>query len=202
MHGRIDRRGFLGVGGAALLCTIGGKRVRVHTAEDVKPADGFAASLKRPAAARHDPVDSLKFGTPEPQPGGQVREYWIQARAVRWDIAPTGRDDWMGMRLPPHRKRTFWAYAYQPFSPGFANPLGPPSIPGPTLQATVGDVIVAHVRNADEHFGQAVTMHPHGVRYTPDYDGAYLGDYTRAGGFIAPGAEFKYTWECTPDTVG
>ena len=39
-------------------------------------------------------------------------------------------------------------------------------------------------------------MHPHGVSYTPDYDGAYLGDYTRAGGFIAPGEEFTYTWEC------
>ena len=43
---------------------------------------------------------------------------------------------------------------------------------------------------------QAVTMHPHGVKYTPEYDGAYLGDYTRAGGFVAPGEEFTYTWEC------
>ena len=45
-------------------------------------------------------------------------------------------------------------------------------------------------------------MHPHGVRYTPDYDGAYLGEHTRAGGFVAPGEEFTYTWECTPDSVG
>ena len=34
---------------------------------------------------------------------------------------------------------------------------------------------------------QAVTMHPHGVKYNPEYDGAYMGEYTRAGGFIAPG---------------
>ena len=39
-------------------------------------------------------------------------------------------------------------------------------------------------------------MHPHGVRYNPEYDGAYLGDFTRAGGFVAPGEEFTYTWEC------
>ena len=45
-------------------------------------------------------------------------------------------------------------------------------------------------------------MHPHGVRYNPEYDGAYLGDFTRAGGFIAPGEEFTYTWEATPDSVG
>ena len=50
--------------------------------------------------------------------------------------------------------------------------------------------------------GQAVTMHPHGVRYNPEYDGAYLGKYTRAGGFVAPGEEFTYFWECVPDAVG
>jgi hypothetical protein len=63
-------------------------------------------------------------------------------------------------------------------------------------------VLRVHFRNGDEHFGQAVTMHPHGVRYTPDYDGAYMGDFTRVGGFVAPGEEFTYTWEATPDSVG
>ena len=29
-------------------------------------------------------------------------------------------------------------------------------------------------------------MHPHGVRYTPDYDGAYLGEYTRVGRLRRP----------------
>jgi FtsP/CotA-like multicopper oxidase with cupredoxin domain len=45
-------------------------------------------------------------------------------------------------------------------------------------------------------------MHAHGVRYNPEYDGAYLGDFTRAGGFVAPGEEFTYVWEATPDSVG
>jgi FtsP/CotA-like multicopper oxidase with cupredoxin domain len=45
-------------------------------------------------------------------------------------------------------------------------------------------------------------MHPHGVKYNPDYDGVYLGRYTRAGGYIAPGEEFTYTWECVPESVG
>ena len=30
-------------------------------------------------------------------------------------------------------------------------------------------------------------MHPHGVKYNPEYDGAYMGEFTRAGGFVAPG---------------
>ena len=85
---------------------------------------------------------------------------------------------------------------------GFAAPKGGLNMPGPTLYAEVGDVLVVHFRNADTKLRQAVTMHPHGVRYNPEYDGAYLGEYTRAGGFVAPGEEFTYFWECVPGAVG
>ena len=77
------------------------------------------------------------------------------------------------------------------------------AIPGPTLYAEVGDTIVVHFRNGlSEQTGQALTMHPHGVKYNPEYDGVFLGDFTRAGGFVRPGREFTYTWEATPDAVG
>ena len=145
-------------------------------------------------------VDELTFATPEPQPGGTRREYWIRARTVRWDIAPTGRDDWLGHAIP--QPRQFRAVVYQAMTPGFAAAAGPAGMPGPTLQAEVGDVLVVHFRNEARALGQALTMHPHGVRYTPDYDGTYLGDHTRAGGFVAPGEEFTYVWEATPDSVG
>ena len=86
---------------------------------------------------------------------------------------------------------------------GFAAALGPAAIPGPTLHAEVGDTLVVHFRNGlHGKLAQPVTMHPHGVKYTPEYDGVYLGRYTRAGGFIEPGEEFKYTWECVPESVG
>ena len=200
MNGRIDRRGFLGVGGTALVCTLGGKAISLRSVDDVRAADAKAAGLKRPAAARADSVDALKFGTPQPQPGGQVREYWIQAKAVKWNVAPTGRDDWMDMAVGG--QKTFTALVYQLYSDGFAKPIGPATMPGPTLEAEVGDVLRVHFRNGDEKFGQAHTMHPHGVRYTPDYDGAYLGKHTRVGGFVAPGEEFTYTWEAVPESVG
>src|SRR3954468_5659175 len=87
-------------------------------------------------------------------------------------------------------------------SPGFAAAVGPAAIPGPTLHAEGGATIVVHFRNALTDLKQAVTMHPHGVKYNPEYDGVFLGDFTRAGGFVRPGREFTYTWEATPDAVG
>ena len=197
-----DRRGFLSVaGGAALLCTVGGKTIEVRSPKDVEKIDAAVARLQAPQGGdRREAVDRESFTTPEPQPGGQRREYWLAARSIDWDIAPSGRDGWMNKRLP--RRRRMRAFVYQPFSAGFARAIGRPRIPGPTLYAEVGDTIVVHLRNIARGLDQAVTVHPHGVRYNPEYDGSYLGDFTRAGGFVAPDDEFTYVWEATPDSVG
>lgn len=197
--GGYDRRAFLGLGGAALICGVGGQKLLVRTPADVARADAAARALPKPKAAT-DPIDQRSFPTPEPQPGGQRREYWLQARPVRWNVAPTGRDEWMNHRIPG--RKVFTALVYQRYTDGFAQAVGAPSMPGPTLEGEVGDTIVVHFRNGDEKLGQPLTVHPHGVRYNPEYDGAYLGDFTRAGGFVAPGEEFTYVYECTPDSVG
>jgi manganese oxidase len=197
-HG-FDRRGFLGLSSAALICGIGGHKVALHSAADVAKADALARTLPKPKAVR-DPVDGLSFQTPQPQPGGQKREYWIQARPAKWDVAPTHRDEWMNHGVAGRTK--FTALVYQRYTDGFAEPIGAASMPGPTFEGEVGDTIVVHFRNGDDKFEQPLTVHSHGVRYNPEYDGAYLGDFTRAGGFVAPGEEFTYTWECTPDSVG
>lgn len=202
-----DRRRFLALGGAgALFCNLAatgnlGSDSKT-TAKAVAAADRAASKVKRPQRIALDPRDRDRFPTPQPQPGGTAREYWIQARSLMWDWAPSGRDEWMNAPIPKKRKRLFRGFAYQLFSPGYAEPLAPASIPGPTLHAEVGDTVVVHLRNADTHFNQAITMHPHGVKYNPDYDGSYFGPFTRVGGFIAPGEEFTYTWEATPDSVG
>lgn len=195
---RLDRRSFLGASaGTALLCTIGGETFRVSNAEDLKRADAKAASLSRPRQASQELTG---FPQPEPAPGGQVREYWIQARSRWWDILPNKRDDWHD--VPIRGKSTYRAFVYQEMTAGFAAPKGPPVIPGPTLKCEVGDLLVVHFRNADRELEQAVTMHPHGVHYNPEYDGAYMGAYTRTGGFVQPGEEFTYRWEARPDSVG
>jgi FtsP/CotA-like multicopper oxidase with cupredoxin domain len=191
------RRSFftLAGGAAALLCTIGGEEVVVDSPDTLGRADAAAARVRRPRAAAAQDVPQL-----QPAPGGRRIEYWIQAQTVRWDIVPTKRDDWHN-RAVPGRNR-YRAYTYFEMAPGFASVRQGPSIPGPTLYAEVGDVLVVHFRNADRTLRQAVTMHPHGVKYSPEYDGAYMGEYTRAGGFVAPGETFTYQWECTPDSVG
>jgi manganese oxidase len=193
------RRSFFGLSaGAALLCTIGGEEVRLDEPGAARKADAIAARVQRPPGAA--PQDALSFPTPAPQPGGRRREYWVQARTRGWDVAPTAHDDWHNRPIPG--KRNLRALVYQLMLPGFAGPNGPPLMPGPTLHAEVGDVLVVHFRNAATKLDQALTMHPHGVRYTPDYDGVYLGEHTRVGGFVAPGEEFTYVWEATPDSVG
>jgi FtsP/CotA-like multicopper oxidase with cupredoxin domain len=191
-----SRRSFFGAaGGAVLLCTIGGEQVEVSAPNGLRKADAAAAELRRPRAAIAQVVPQI-----QPAAGGVRKEFWIQAETVRWAITPQRRDEWHNRRLSG--RNAFTAYVYRLMTPGFAGYAAPASIPGPTLSAEVGDVLVVHFRNADTARRQAVTMHPHGVKYNPEYDGAYMGEFTRAGGFIAPGESFTYQWECTPDSVG
>jgi hypothetical protein len=205
----LGRRGFLAASAGAVLCTIGGERVTLERPGDAAKADAAAARVRRPApraaagAPGAGPTEAMTFATPGPQPGGAVREHWIQAVDALWDVVPSRprRDQWHGRPLPG--PSVYRAFLYQEFTPGFASPEAPPRIPGPLLTGEVGDVIRVHFRNGlGARFDQALTMHPHGVKYNPEYDGVYLGDFTRAGGFVEPGEEFTYTWECTPDSVG
>jgi FtsP/CotA-like multicopper oxidase with cupredoxin domain len=182
------RRSFFGLaGGAALLCTLGGK--------EAAELDARAVRVRKPRAAIAQDVPQL-----QPAPGGQRREYWIQAETVKWQVTPLRKDEWHDR--PLSGRNSFTAYVYRQMTPGFASPIGQPNMPGPTLYAEVGDVLVVHFRNADTTLRQAVTMHPHGVKYNPEYDGAYMGEFTRAGGFIAPGESFTYQWECVPESAG
>ena len=92
--------------------------------------------------------------------GATAREYWIQAEQVNWNIVPTGRDAMMDKKVKGKTK--FTAYAYRRYSPGFAAPLGPATIPGPLIEAEIGDTVVVNFRNK---LDAPVTIHPHGVFY-------------------------------------
>ncbi len=73
---------------------------------------------------------------------------------------------------------------------------------GPTLRAIVGDRIVVHARNALSD--RNVSLHPHGVQYGKDAEGApYLDGSVGVDGddYIEPGQEYTYTW-CVPSSAG
>jgi hypothetical protein len=69
-------------------------------------------------------------------------------------------------------------------------------IPGLVLRAQVGDALVVHFRNHDDHYLWPHSMHPHGVRYAPDSDGAYLASSPDKPGTAVPYGG-TYTYTCT-----
>lgn len=188
-----DRRTFFGVGGGAFLCTVAGQDAM--TGKDEVDLDGWARKVKEPPSVRRQFAEARV--DPAPAPGGQAREVWLQAERASWDIVPTGRDAMMDEKVGG--KTRFTAFVYRQYTKGWGKPIGEPSMPGPVLEATVGDTLVVNFRN---RVNVPVTVHPHGVFYTEDSDGAYKGKYTQPGGFVKPGKTFRYVWDCREGTEG
>jgi manganese oxidase len=194
----IDRRGFLGLGGLAFVCTLAGQEIRTDQGQiDV---DGLAGGVEVPprgAAADNGGGEPARTQLAALGLSGQTREYWIAAEERRWDIVPTGRDQMMDQ--PVKGKTTFNAYGYRAYSAGFEKPLGAATVPGPLIEAEVGDTVIVHFRNK---LKVPVTMHPHGIFYANEMDGAYKGKFTDPGGFVQRERTFTYVWECPEGTEG
>lgn len=125
---------------------------------------------------------------------GQVREYWVAAEKVLWDYAPTGINQIrpeMGLGVwgetRKYAKYRYFAYTDGTYSKKVAQPewMG---ILGPQLAGEVGDTLRVHFKNLSD---RPLSMHPHGVLYDEDNDGA---DRRGAGGIVLPGKSFTYTW--------
>jgi multicopper oxidase len=143
-------------------------------------------------------VPSFGSTVPHPtsHPAGKTRTYFIAAEDVSWDYAPSGHDLVDGIPIPmPWRNRTVWQktryieYTDETFTVRKPQPewLG---IMGPVIRAEVGDKVVVHFynRTQKEH-----SIHPHGLRYDKDNEGArYV--RTGLGGEIPPGGKFTYHW--------
>jgi FtsP/CotA-like multicopper oxidase with cupredoxin domain len=188
---------FVGAGGA-FLCTLAGQRVLADRGANVAE---LAAQVPVPpkvrAAERAGATSAAGSQLAANRAEGGRREYWIRAEPVRWNIVPTGRDGMMDRKVKGETK--FAAYAYRAYSPGFAAPLGPPTIPGPLIEAETGDSVVVNFQNAVD---APVTIHPHGVFYSQEMDGAYKGRHTDPGGFVEPKRTFQYVWEAREGTEG
>ncbi len=192
----IGRRAFVAeAAGGLLLCTLAGKQFTLDKEVDIEALNKDLEVPPKVAAAR------ASGGAPAAQTvlakASTTNEYWIQAEKVKWDIVPTGRDQMMGKDVKG--KTTFKAWAYRAYSANFAQPLGPATVPGPLLEANIGETITVNFRNK---MSTPVSMHPHGLQYSVDMDGAYKGKYTDPGGFVQKGDEIKYIWEATPEAEG
>jgi FtsP/CotA-like multicopper oxidase with cupredoxin domain len=187
-----DRRHFLAGAGGAFFCTLAGHRLSLD-----KPADmsALAQDIKVPpeVAAAQGATDASSAANKR----ATGAEYWIRAEKMKWDIVPSGHDAMMNERV--RGKTKFTAYGYREYTANFGAPVGPATIPGPVLEVNVGETLTVHLENAVD---VPVTMHPHGVFYANEMDGAYKGKFTTPGGFVQPGRRFTYLWEAHPDSVG
>jgi manganese oxidase len=150
----------------------------------------------------------------------KVRMYYIAADEVDWDYAPGGVNKMMGMKFEgfatvftergPHRIGTVYRKAlYREYTDDTFTRLKPRSpewehtgILGPILRAEVGDTIrILFKNNATRPY----SMHPHGVFYLKDSEGAPYDDGTaeadKRDDAVPPGKTHLYTWE-VPERAG
>jgi len=138
----------------------------------------------------------------------QIREYWIAADEVYWDYAPSFPVNLMtGEEFTPEQRvfveegigRTYLKSLYREYTPNFAalasrsdEHLG---ALGPIIRAAVGDTIVVHFRNNTRY---PASVHPHGVFYTKESEGAPYADGTggadKADDAVEPNGEHTYVW--------
>ncbi|MBP6059017.1 MAG: multicopper oxidase domain-containing protein [Nitrosomonas sp.] len=122
-----------------------------------------------------------------------VREYWVAAEKTSWNYAPSGKnlinlDDGLGVW---GQTLIYTKYRYIGYADGsYKTPLPQPEwmgILGPQLRAVVGDILKIHFLNKTD---RPLSMHPHGVMYDKDSEGADGGK----GASIPPGKSYTYTW--------
>ena len=152
--------------------------------------------------------------------GGKIRTYYIAADEVDWDYAPGGVNKMMGMKFEgystvftergPHRIGTVYRKAiYREYTDETFAHLKARSpewehagILGPILRAEVGDTIRILFKN---NASRPYSMHPHGVFYDKDSEGAPYDDGTsgkdKEDDAVPPGKTHVYTWQ-VPERAG
>lgn len=151
---------------------------------------------------------------------GKVRTFYVAADELEWNYTPSGRDEAMGMAFDeiaktftqpgPHqigsinKKAIYREYTDATFKTLKPRPAeeGYLGLVGPILHAEVGDTIRIVFKNNATH---PYSMHPHGVLYEKDSEGADYNDSTtgkdKTDGCVAPGATHTYNWQ-VPERAG
>ncbi|KAL3877799.1 hypothetical protein ACJMK2_035449 [Sinanodonta woodiana] len=140
-----------------------------------------------------------------------IREYFIAAEKVNWDYLPMGTDPLSGnnsyidkfLRHGPdmigskYSKYVYKQYTNSSFKTEIPKPdwLG---LLGPIIRGEVGEIIKVHFRNMAD---RELSMHPHGLRYNKNNEGALYMDRTssinRTDDIVLPGETNTYLWKIT-----
>jgi hephaestin len=145
--------------------------------------------------------------------GAQTRLYYVAADEVEWDYAPGGVEPMTGKPFEgmakaytergPHRiGRVYQKALYREYTDGTFSvlkdrPAGSEYLGslGPILRGVVGDTIRVVFRNNGTH---PFSMHPHGVFYLKDSEGAPYNDGTsgqdKLDDAVPPGGTHTYVW--------
>ncbi len=151
---------------------------------------------------------------------GVVRKYYIQADEVIWDFTPLGYnavtgkafEDYQRMyvkRDPPFLGSKYIKCIYREYTDASFTTLKERcedekylGLLGPVIRAEVGDTIKIKFSNACRI---PTSMHPHGVFYNKDSEGAPYADGTRGrdkrDDAVPPGGQWTYTW-LVPERAG
>ena len=147
-----------------------------------------------------------------------VHTYYVAADEVDWNYTPLGVDQMMGMPFMdyaklytergPHRiGSTYRKAIYREYTDETFTTLKPrpaewehTGLLGPVLRAEVGDTIKVVFKNNATH---PFAMHPHGVFYAKDHEGAGYNDgaSTPDKNGVPPGKIHTYIWE-VPERAG
>jgi FtsP/CotA-like multicopper oxidase with cupredoxin domain len=144
-----------------------------------------------------------------PPASAAVKNYWVAAVPVTWNIVPNQRDAMMGTTYPP-AQTVFPTVVYRRYSQHWGRPLpnepqgdgNQDLMPGPLLRARVGDRLRVHFKNMDTTFKRPHSMHFHGVHYRPSSDGAYLPGFSGRDADVKPGRTYTYKLTAGKDSVG
>ena len=142
-------------------------------------------------------------------PGPVVREYWVAAVPVTWNVVPNGRNAIEGETFP-RDETTLRTIVYKRYTKNWGRPLRDDpnvsgdndGIPGPLLRARVGETILVHFKNLDNEFERPHSMHFHGVEYRFGSDGAYIPGFSGKGANVKPGETFTYRLVAGRDSAG
>ncbi len=161
------------------------------------PMPGDAPLVIRPTVtvATGDTGGKIFGRAPHPQ---KTRRYFIAAESELWDFAPAGRDEVCGLPMPQHVLRNrksgklrYVQYTDETFTAKVISnsSLG---ILGPILRGVTGETLAVTFFNRTS---QPLSMHPHGVKYDKDSEGAYHSLSPGRGAAVGAGAKFTYVWQ-------